>query len=88
MHRVQFDLYPDDPDKPVYRLSVAQGLESQSNGDDIANIPLVLARTSNYCETAETTRLMDACIKSLQSSVGITTLDQLSQYDIMTSSRD
>jgi hypothetical protein len=69
-----------------YRLSVSPGLESLGNGEYIANIPLVLAQTSAYCETAETTRLMDDCIKSLQSSVGITTLDQLSKYDAMNSS--
>jgi hypothetical protein len=61
-----------------YRFSTAPGLENRRNDDATYNISLLLAQTSAYCETTETTRLMDDCIKSLQSSVGVTTLDQLS----------
>jgi hypothetical protein len=71
-----------------YRFSAAPGFENQRNSDDVSNIGLILAQTSAYCETDKTTRLMKDCINSLQSCAGITTLDQLSQYDIMTSSDD
>jgi hypothetical protein len=61
-----------------YRLSVTHGLEP-SNLPEEPDLGLISTQTISYCETWEGKELLDNCVKSLQASVGVATIEQLSE---------
>ncbi|PVG01551.1 TPR-like protein [Serendipita vermifera] len=59
-----------------YRLSLPRGLEVSTLPDEL-DLGYIYTQTVSYCETSEGKELLDNCVKSLQASIGIATVEQL-----------
>jgi hypothetical protein len=66
-----------------HRFSVTRDLDISPYGD-ILDTGSIVMQTSSYCETPEITERLNDCVRSLQSSVGVISLSQLSEKEFQT----
>jgi len=63
-----------------FRFSVEQGMQQEKSlrSENVADMGEVLVQTAAYMDTHEVSQRLDNCVESLESQLGLPTLDQLS----------